>query len=112
MEMMKNIAYCKAQDLADMVEYSEGKVVSLTLSQNPNMNVTLFAFAKGEGLSTHKSDGDAFVQVLAGKGKFTIDGVEHIVEKGECIVMPAGHPHAVDAVKKFKMLLTVIFPPE
>lgn len=112
MDMMKNIPYCETVKLRDMVEYGSGQVISKILAQNENMNVTLFAFEKGEGLSTHKSDGDAFVTVLDGKGKFTIDGIEHLVGEGKSIVMPAGHPHAVDAVKKFKMMLVVIFPPE
>ena len=49
------------------------------------------------------------VTVLEGVGKFTIDGVEYIVKKGETIVMPARHPHAVYGEEKFKMLLTVTF---
>ena len=67
------------------------------------------AFDKDEEISTHESGGDAMVTVLEGVGKFTIDGVEYIVKKGETIVMPARHPHAVYGEEKFKMLLTVTF---
>ena len=46
---------------------------------------------------------------LDGKGKITIDDTDYYLNAGECIIMPAGHPHAVYAVEKFKMLLTVVF---
>ena len=71
---------------------------------------TLFAFSKGEEISTHASGGDAMVLVLEGRGRFTIDGREHFCSAGESIVMPAGKPHAVYAAEDFKMLLTVVFP--
>ncbi len=72
------------------------------------MSVTLFAFDKGEEISTHKSDGDAFVTCLDGVGRITIDGVEYELTQGESIVMPAGHPHAVYGKEQFKMLLVVV----
>lgn len=70
---------------------------------------TLFAFDKDEEISTHESEGDAFVTCLDGVGKITIDGVEHILKEGESIVMPAKHPHAVYGREQFKMLLVVVF---
>ena len=69
----------------------------------------LFAFDKSEEISSHKSDGDAFVTCLDGVGKITIDGTEYILHEGESIVMPAGHPHAVFGEEQFKMLLVVVF---
>ena len=52
----------------------------------------------------------AMVPVLEGTGKVTVDGVEHLVQKGEALVMPAGKPHAVYGQEAFKMLLVVVFP--
>lgn len=72
--------------------------------------MTLFAFSKGEEISTHESTGDAMVTALYGTGKLTIDGVEHIINTGETVVMPANTPHAVAAVEDFKMELVVVFP--
>ena len=107
---MKNIPGEEGLELAAMVEAGPGQVVSRTLAQNPAVSVTLFAFAKGEEISTHQSEGDAMVTVLEGTGKFTVDGVEHLVQKGEALVMPAGKPHAVYGQEAFKMLLVVVFP--
>ena len=107
---MKNIPGEEVLELAAMVEAGPGQVVSRTLAQNPAVSVTLFAFAKGEEISTHQSEGDAMVTVLEGTGKFTVGGVEHLVQKGEALVMPAGKPHAVYGQEAFKMLLVVVFP--
>ena len=107
---MKNIPGEEVLELAAMVEAGPGQVVSRTLAQNPAVSVTLFAFAKGEEISTHQSEGDTMVTVLEGTGKFTVDGVEHLVQKGEALVMPAGKPHAVYGQEAFKMLLVVVFP--
>ena len=108
---MKNIPGEQVLDLAGMVAAGPGQVVSRTLAQNPAVSVTLFAFDKGEEISTHASGGDAMVTVLEGVGKFTVDGVEHLARQGQTLVMPAGKPHAVYAQEAFKMLLVVVFPP-
>ena len=106
---MKNINKAKVMVLKDQVSYQEGQIVSKTLVQNESVSITLFAFDKGEEISTHESGGDAFVTCLDGVGKITIDGVEYFLHEGESIVMPAGHPHAVFGEEQFKMLLVVIF---
>ena len=106
---MKNISKAEVLTQKDQVSYQEGQVVSKTLAQNPFISVTLLAFDKGEEISTHESDGDAFVTCLDGLGKLPIDGEPHIVHEGESIVMPAKHPHAVFAEEKFKTMLVVVF---
>src|SRR5574344_1850588 len=106
--IMKNIKKAEVLKLKDEMSYEEGQIVSKTLAQNDAVSVTLFAFSKGEEISTHKSEGDAMVNVIEGTGKFTVGGKEHFVKKDEVLVMPAGIPHAVYAEEDFKMLLTVI----
>lgn len=110
MSYFKNIEHEKVIKLADETAVIPGQVVSRTLAQNDAVSVTLFAFAAGEEISTHSSEGDAMVLVLEGKGRFTVGGVKHDCAAGECIVMPAGVPHALYAPEDFKMMLTVIFP--
>lgn len=106
---MKNISKSQVLALKDEVAYQDGMVVSKTLVQNDAVSVTLFAFDKGEEISTHESGGDAFVTCLDGVGKITVDGIEYILKEGESIVMPAKHPHAVFGEERFKMLLMVVF---
>ncbi len=109
MNILKNIKTEEALQLKEEVSYREGEIVSKTLVQNDHVSMTLFSFSKGEEISKHQSDGDAFVYVLDGVGKFTIGGKEHLVKEGECIVMPNHVDHALFAEENFKMLLTVVF---
>lgn len=105
---IKNIAFSEGQRLTDLVDYEEGRVVSRTFAQNPSVSITLFAFDKGEGVSTHTAPGDAMLQVLDGEALVNIDGKQMTLGAGEVVVMPANIPHSVDAVERFKMLLTVV----
>lgn len=108
--MLKNIDKSVVLSLESQLDYHDGQVVSKTLTQNENVGLTLFSFAKGEAISTHKSSGDAMVNILDGTAKITINDVDFVLSKGESIVMPAGEPHALFAIEQFKMLLTVVFP--
>lgn len=107
--MYKNINKKEKLELKKEIEYQKGQVVSKTLVQNNLVSITLFSFDKGEEISTHAAGGDALVTVLDGKGKFTIDGDEYILNEGESIIMPKDIPHAVYGEEQFKMLLVVSF---
>ena len=109
MEPLKNIAKARVLTLKDQVDYQAGQIVSKTLVQNSAVSITLFAFEAGEEISTHQSDGDAFVTCLDGVGILTIDGKDFELNAGESIVMPAHQPHAVKGKERFKMMLTVVF---
>ena len=107
---IKNLEQEQVLKLADQVSVQPGQVVSKTLAQNKAVSVTLFAFDKGEEISTHESTGDAMVTVLEGVGRFTVGGKPHLVQAGETLVMPARVPHAVYGEEAFKWMLTVVFP--
>jgi quercetin dioxygenase-like cupin family protein len=94
--------------VVDLVSYQEGAVVSRVVVKRDTGNVTLFAFDAGQELSEHTAPFDALVQVLEGEAAITIAGRPHRVRTGEMILMPAQHPHSVNAVSRFKMLLTMI----
>jgi len=98
----------EAVDLASLVEYGEGAVVSRTLIQAAVGTVTVFAFDKGQGLSEHSTPFDALVQVLDGSAEITIGGEMVPVSAGESLLMPADIPHALHAPERYKMLLTMI----
>jgi len=98
----------RAIQLARMVEYQAGAVVSRTLSERPTGTITLFAFDAGHGLSEHSAPYDAFVYAVDGEVEITIGGTKHRVIEGQMIIMPAGVPHALKAVTAFKMLLVMI----
>ena len=91
-----------------LVDYSPDAVVSRVIQENEGGNITIFAFAEGQGLSEHSAPYDAVVQILDGTAEVTIDGVPHDLAKGRIIIMPANVPHALRAVTRFKMILTMI----
>jgi quercetin dioxygenase-like cupin family protein len=92
----------------DSVEYASGGILSKTVLKKETGNISLFSFAKGEALSEHTAPFDAMIQVVDGKGEVVIGGKPFILEAGQSIIMPANIPHAVKAVEKFKMVLTMI----
>lgn len=98
----------RSLNLADMLAYQEGAVISRTLIDKKVGTITVFAFAEGEGLSEHTAPFDAFVQIIDGIAEITIAGVGHTVEAGQIIILPANQPHALRALKQFKMLLVMI----
>ena len=95
-------------NMANLVKYQKGTVVSRTLLNKKAGTLTLFAFDKGQGLSEHTAPFDATVCIIDGKAQITIDGKPHTVKNGEIIIMPANKPHALKAAEKFKMLLIMI----
>lgn len=98
----------KTAQLVDMVEYQKDSVVSRMIINKKSGTVTLFAFDEGQGLSEHTAPFDALVQIIDGEAEITISGETFFVKMDEMIVMPANEPHALQARKKFKMLLTMI----
>lgn len=95
-------------NLKQSVDYSEGGIISKQVVKNNSGNLTLFSFDKGQGLSQHTAPFDAVVQILDGEAEVILDGVPHLLKEGETIIMPANVPHALNAVERFKMLLTMI----
>lgn len=98
----------KVFSFSESVDYSDGGIVSKTVLKKQTGNISLFSFAKGEALSEHTAPFDAMIQVVDGKGEVVIGGKSYLLEKGQCIIMPANITHAVNAVEKFKMVLTMI----
>ena len=95
-------------NVADLVQYQAGTVVSRTLVKKPTGTVTVFAFDANEGLSEHTAPFEALVFVLDGEAEISIAGTPHRVHAGEMLRLPANHPHAVRAVQRFKMMLVMI----
>lgn len=98
----------KAADIAGLVDYQTGAVVSRTIIDRKAGTVTLFAFDRGQGLSEHTAPFDALVYIVDGEAIVTISGKDMPLKAGEMIIMPAQQPHALKAVERFKMMLVMI----
>ena len=94
--------------MLEMVSYQDAAVVSRQITKTEAGNVTLFAFDKDQGLSEHTAPFDALVQILEGEAQVTISGKPFDIKIGDAIIMPANEPHALKAIQRFKMLLTMI----
>ena len=93
---------------SNSITYADNAVVSKHILKKETGNISIFAFDKGEGLSEHTAPFDAVVSIVDGKADVKIDGHSHVLEAGENIIMPANIPHALHALEKFKMVLTMI----
>lgn len=90
--------------LVEMVVYQQGSVVSREIISKKTGTVTIFAFDEGQGLSEHTAPFDAMVNVIDGEAKIIISRKDYLIKEGEFIIMPANEPHALKAVKRFKMI--------
>jgi quercetin dioxygenase-like cupin family protein len=94
--------------LTDLVNYQDGAVVSRTIVKQNAGTATLFAFDDGQGLSEHTAAFDALAQIIEGDVEITVSGKALRVAAGEAVLLPANQPHALKALSRFKMLLTMI----
>jgi quercetin dioxygenase-like cupin family protein len=104
----KGLSSAEVAVATELVNYQDGSIVSREIVKKSTGNVTLFAFDEGQGMSEHTSPFDALVHVLDGEAEISLAGKPHRLHSGEMILMPAQQPHALKAVKRFKMILTMI----
>jgi quercetin dioxygenase-like cupin family protein len=104
----ENLSTPEIQNVKGMTEYQNDSIVSKTLVVKSSGTITLFAFDKGQGLSEHTAPFDAIAHILDGNAEITISGNKFNLKEGEMIIMPANEPHALNAIERFKMMLTMI----
>jgi quercetin dioxygenase-like cupin family protein len=108
MESIEKRLEAQVAKLAELVDYQDGSVVSREIISKKTGTVTLFAFDRGQGLSEHTVPFDALVHVFDGEAEIIISGRPLRVKQGDMVIMPANQPHALKAIQKFKMMLTMI----
>ena len=94
--------------MVDLVDYQGDAVVSRTLVKKKSGSITVFAFDEGQELSEHSAPHEASVHLLDGEAKITVEGRPHQLREGDMLLLPADRPHSVKAIKRFKMVLTMI----
>ena len=104
----KAVEKAQTMKISSLAEYQEGSIVSRTLIDKKAGTVTFFAFDEGQGLSEHVAPFDALVSVLDGEAEVAVSEKIYHVKEGEMIILPANKPHALKAVRKFKMMLVMI----
>lgn len=106
--LIENIEFSKVLNLKDLISYQRGQIIIKTIVQTPATNITIFALDKGEGMTTNVTSGHAIVQILDGTAEVMIGSDVFTIKEGETIVLPYDKPHGLEAIERFKMLLTVI----
>lgn len=94
--------------LQELISYQEGTVASRMLINKKVGTITVFSFDEGEGLSEHTAPYDALVTILDGRSEIWVAGETFQLKEGESIILPANKPHALSAITRFKMMLTMI----
>ncbi len=102
---MPHVAFA---DIASAVATQPGAVVSKVVHRDPDVNVSVFAFDAGEGLTEHTATRPAIVQVLSGRLSFTVDGEDLDAPAGFWLHMTAGTGHSLVATEPTVMLLTLL----
>lgn len=92
----------------ELVNYQTNSIVSSALIDEDNGSLTVFAFDQGQKLSEHTAPYDAFINIIEGQAEILIQGERHLLDQGDSIILPANKPHAVNAPKRFKMILFMI----
>ena len=102
------MAHTVVGDPGAAVEIQPGAVVSKVVHRDGGLNVTVFGFDAGEGLTAHETPHPAIVQVLSGRLRFTADDEEIDAGPGCWIQMASRTPHSLTAVEPTVMLLTLL----
>lgn len=105
----KNLEIGAVFRLADEASYLEGETTCRTLAANAGARLSILAIERGESLETDVVEADALAVCLEGVGRITVDGVEHKLEAGEALAIPAGTPRSIGACERTKILLIDIF---
>lgn len=85
------------------------------LFTGPCSQLVVMSLRPGEDIGMETHDGvDQFIRVEAGTGKAVLNGVEHPLEDGSAVVIPAGVEHNIVNTSKNEpmKLYTIYSPPE
>ena len=102
------MSHSAVADAAEVVTIQPGAVVSKVIHRDENLDVSVFGFDAGEGLTEHTATRAAIVQVLSGRLRFTADGEDLDAGPGFWLHMAPGTPHALVATEPTLMLLTLV----
>ena len=102
------MAHTTIDDAAAAVAIQLGAVVSKVIYRDEEIDVTVFGFDAGEGLTEHTATRPAIIQVLSGRLRCTVEGDGTLVVPGTWLHMRPGTPHSLVAEEPTVMLLTLL----
>lgn len=94
-----------SKDLNEAMQFPSEGVFSTVLAKSDSYNYTLMCLAKNTNIDTHTSTKNGVVQILKGKGVFTLFDKKIEMKPGVFIFMPADAPHALSVEEDTAILL-------
>lgn len=100
------------RNLADVVEFSAAKMKKNAVFATERLFCDVYAFEPGQSQTAHAHAGsDKVYCVLAGAGRFLVDGEERTVPAGGAVLCPAGSEHGVTNPGPERLTLLVFMAP-
>ncbi len=94
-----------SRDLNELMEFPKEGIFSKVLAKSDNYNYTLMCLAAGADIDEHTSTKNGVVQILKGRGTFTLFGKDIEMKPGVFIFMPKNAPHSLKADEDLAILL-------
>jgi quercetin dioxygenase-like cupin family protein len=92
--------------------FSAGKMGKVTIFESERLLVGLNCFEPGQEHRLHAHEGmDKVYHVLAGRGRFLLEGRELDMEAGIMLVAPAGAGHGIRNTGDERMVVLAILAP-
>ena len=85
---MATIEKGKVFKATEVIEYTDGGVVSKEFIHSNAGSVTVFSFDAGQGLSEHTAPFDALIQIIDGVMQLTVEGQTFDIKAGETFIIP------------------------
>jgi|TARA_R110002124_G_scaffold116833_2_gene273533 quercetin dioxygenase-like cupin family protein len=104
----KEIVKSEAHIIVEIIEYIPNAVLSKTIIKKTTGNITVSSFDTGEELAEKSSAFDTYIQIIDGSAEIIIDGINHQLNLGQGIIIPAHARNSFCAKEQFKMISTVI----
>ena len=95
-------------DLAAEAPAPARGILSQTLSNEAEIEFSIFAFAPGEQLSEHTSARPAIIHILDGEGELTVGGDSYPARPGTWLRMAADVKHSLAARTSMRMVLYLL----
>jgi quercetin dioxygenase-like cupin family protein len=90
------------------IEIVKDSIISRVLYKDEALNVTLFGFDTGQGLTKHTASQPAIIQILSGEAALVVNEETKEVQAGMWLHMIAGLTHSILAKTPLVMLLTLV----
>lgn len=95
--------------LSALVDTPQGSIESRSMVKEDSLDITMFGFDKGEGISAYTVPGDSLLLQVSGSLKIVINGQKTVLlQAGESITISSKHPFSVEALEQAKLLITLV----